>query len=75
MSATPLTNAFHDSLNVGAGSHAGDLIKAMKFARKLEETAARKHALLIDVRTALITAGWNDDEILRRLRAEISETS
>lgn len=47
----------------------------MKSQTELEAENFRLRALLVEVRTALITAGWRDDELLRRLRAEISLVS
>lgn len=40
--------------------------------QKAKEDAARRLALLVEVRVALLAAGWAEDDLLKRLRAEIA---
>ncbi len=44
----------------------------MKSHTELQAENFRLRALLVEVRTALIAAGWSDDDLLKRLRAEIA---
>lgn len=44
----------------------------MKSPTELQAENFRLRSLLVEVRTALITAGWNDDQLMQRLRAELA---
>lgn len=44
----------------------------MKSSDQHKSDADRRLALLVEVRTALLDAGWSEDDLLRRLRAEIA---
>lgn len=44
----------------------------MKSPTELQAENFRLRALLVEVRTALIAAGWNDDQLMQRLRAELA---
>ena len=44
----------------------------MKSRTELEAENFRLRALLVEVRTALLAAGWHDDDLLKRLRQEIT---
>lgn len=44
----------------------------MKSPTELQAENFRLRALLVEVRTALIVAGWNDDKLMQRLREEIA---
>ncbi len=44
----------------------------MKSPTELQAENHRLRALLVEVRTALIAAGWHEDELLKRLRDEIA---